>query len=100
MGADKQELRELKLKVSDELKDIDVLSYRLKDTDERLNTYVFSVINNPKSHNLYEQLSVKRFFLLLNKYEFKPAKVKRFIVFYEKLKFTGAKGLTDRKSVV
>lgn len=97
MSADKQELRELKQRVSDELKGIDVLSYRLKDTDERLNTYVFSVINNPESHNLYEQLSVKRFFLFLDKYEFRAVKVKRFIVFYEKLKFTGAKGLTRYK---
>ena len=97
MSADKQELRDLKLKVSEELKGIDVLAYRLKDTDERLNTYVFSVINNPESHNLYEQLSVKRFFLFLDKYQFRGVKVKRFIVFYEKLKFTGAKGLTRYK---
>lgn len=97
MNIDKKELRELKQKISDDLKDIDVLSYQLKDTDERLNTYVFSVINNPESHNLYEQLSVMRFFLFLDKYEFRPVKVKRFIVFYEKLKFTGAKGLTRYK---
>ena len=97
MSVDKQELRELKLKVSNELRDIDILSYQLKDTDERLNTYVFSVVNNPESHNLYEQLSVKRFFHFLDKYEFHPGKVKRFIVFYEKLKFTGAKGLTRYK---
>lgn len=97
MSADKQELRELKQRISDELKGIDVLSYRLKDTDERLNIYVFSVINNPESHNLYEQLSVKRFFHFLDKYEFRVVKVKRFIVFYEKLKFTGAKGLTRYK---
>jgi phage terminase large subunit-like protein len=97
MSIDKQELRELKLKVYNELKGIDVLSYQLKDTDERLNTYVFSVINNPESHNLYEQLSVKRFFLFLDKYQFRAVKVKRFIVFYEKLKFTGAKGLTRYK---
>jgi len=97
MSADKQELRELKQKVSDELRGIDVLSYQLKDTDERLNTYVLSVINNPESHNLYEQLSIKRFFQFLKKYEFRSVKVKRFIVFYEKLKFTGAKGLTRYK---
>lgn len=97
MNTEKQELRDLKLKVSKELKDIDVLSYQLKDTDERLNTYVFSVINNPQSHNLYEQLSVKRFFHFLEKYEFRSVEVRRFIVFYEKLKFTGAKGLTRYK---
>ena len=97
MSADKQELRDLKQKVSDELRSIDVLSYQLKDTDERLNTYILSVINNPESHNLYEQLSVKRFFQFLKKYEFRSVKVKRFIVFYEKLKFTGAKGSTRYK---
>lgn len=97
MNTEKQELRDLKIKVSQELRDIDVLSYRLKDTDERLNTYVLAVINNPEAHNLYEQLSVKRFFHFLDKYDFRPIKVKRFIVFYEKLKFTGAKGLTRYK---
>lgn len=97
MNIDKQELRKLKLQVSEELRGIDVLSYGLKDTDERLNAYAFSVINNPEAHNLYEQLSVKRFFQFLDRYEFKSARVKRFIVFYEKLKFTGAKGLTRYK---
>lgn len=97
MSIEKKELRELKLKVSDQLKDIDVLSYSLGDTDERLNKYVFSVINNPDAHNLYEQLSIQRFFQFLDKYEFRAVKVKRFIVFYEKLKFTGARGLTRYK---
>lgn len=97
MNTDRQELKKLKELVSAELRSIDVLSYRLQDTDERLNTYVFSVINNPESHNLYEQLSVKRFFLFLDKYEFRPQEVRRFIVFYEKLKFTGPKGLTRYK---
>lgn len=68
MSIDKQELRDLKVKVSEELKGINVSSYHLEDTDERLNTYVFSVINNPEAHNLYEQLSIKRFFQFLGKY--------------------------------
>lgn len=97
MNTDKQELRDFKIKISDELKGIDVLSYKLKDTDKRLNTYVFDVINNPHAHNLYEQLSVKRFFKFLDKYEFRSIEVKKFVVFYEKLKFTGAKGLTRYK---
>ena len=97
MDIDKQELIELKQRVSEELKGIDVLSYHLKDADERLNAYVFSVIDNPGLHNIYEQLAVKRFFYFLDKYEFRAAKVKRFIVFYEMLKFTGAKGLTRYK---
>lgn len=97
MNIDKQELRDLKVRISEELKDINVSSYHLEDTDERLNTYVFSVINNPEAHNLYEQLSIKRFFQFLDKYEFRSVEVKKFVVFYEKLKFTGAKGVTRYK---
>ena len=94
---DKQELRDLKVEVTEKLRCIDVWSYKLAETDERLNTYVFSVINNPEGHNLYEQLSVLRFFRLLDKHTFIAQKVRRFIVFYEKLKFTGPKGLTRYK---
>lgn len=97
MIADKQELRDLKQKISDELQGIDVLAYRLRDTDERLNIYVLSVINNPESHNLYEQLSIKRFFRFLDEYEFRSVEVKKFITFYEQLKFTGPKGLVRYK---
>ena len=71
MNTEKQELRDLKIKVSQELRDIDVLSYKLENTDKRLDTYVLEVINNPEAHNLYEQLSVKRFFQFLDKYDFK-----------------------------
>lgn len=94
---DKQEIRDLKIKVSQELKQIDVLSYKLNKTDKRLNTYVREVINNPEGHNLYEQLSVKRFFNFLDKYDFREVEVKKFVVFYEKLKFQGTKGLTYYK---
>lgn len=97
MNVDKQELRDLKLKVSSELKGIDVLSYKLENTDKRLVSYVLEVINNPEGHNLYEQLSVKRFFNFLDKYEFRSVEVRKFIVFYEKLKFSGDKGLTRYK---
>lgn len=97
MNTEKQELRDLKIKVSQELRDIDVLSYKLEKTDKRLNAYVLEVINNPEAHNLYEQLSVKRFFQFLDKYDFRSVEVKKFVVFYEKLKFQGAKGLTRYK---
>lgn len=76
MNIDKQELRELKIKVSNELRGIDILSFGLKNTDERLNIYAFSVICNPEAHNLYEQLALKRFFDFLHKYEFRPTPVK------------------------
>lgn len=94
---DKQELRDLKIKVSQDLHQIDVLSYKLNKTDKRLNTYALEVINNPEGHNLYEQLSVLRFFSFLDKYDFRIVEVKKFVVFYEKLKFSGPKGLTRYK---
>lgn len=97
MNTEKQELRDLKIKASQELRDINVLSYKLKNTDKRLESYVLEVINNPHAHNLYEQLSVKRFFNFLEKYDFRPVEVKKFVAFYEKLKFTGTKGLTRYK---
>lgn len=97
MKIDKQILRDLKAQTVEELKAINVLSYRLDETDKRLNEYIFSVIYNPDSHNLYELLALKRFFKFLDKYEFRSVEVKKFIVFYEKLKFTGTKGLTRYK---
>lgn len=97
MNTEKQELRDLKIKVSQELRDINVSSFKLMNTDKRLESYVLEVINNPHAHNLYEQLSVKRFFNFLDKYDFRPVEVKKFVVFYEKLKFTGTKGLTRYK---
>lgn len=97
MNIDKQELRELKIKVSNELREIDILSFGLKNTDERLNIYAFSVISTPEAHNLYEQLALKRFFDFLHKYEFRATPVKKFITLYEKLKFPGKKGLSRYK---
>lgn len=97
MTIDKEELKRLKHKVSHDLKSLDVLSYNLRRTDERLDIYVCEVINNPEGHNLYEQLSVKRFFRFLDKYEFRSVEIKKFVHFYEKLKFQGTKGLTYYK---
>lgn len=97
MTIDKEELKALKKKVSQDLKEIDVLSYNLRKTDKRLDIYVLEVINNPEGHNLYEQLSVKRFFHFLDKYDFRSVEVKKFVVFYERLKFQGTKGLTYYK---
>lgn len=97
MTIDKEELKALKIKVSQDLKEIDVLSYNLKKTDKRLDIYVLEVIHNPEGHNLYEQLSVKRFFHFLDKYDFRSVEIKKFIVFYEQLKFQGTKGLTYYK---
>lgn len=91
---EKNELIELKRRTTEELKALDVAGYHLEKTDERLNLYTRAVIGHPDDHNLYELLAVRRFFYLLDKYLFKPKEVRKFIVFYESLKFSGLKGRT------
>ena len=61
----------------------------LDDTDPRMAQYVFGVIDNPDAHNLYEHLAIRRFFKMLDKYDWKKGRVKRFIKFYEMLRFNG-----------
>lgn len=94
---DKEELRALKREATCRLNGIDVGRYELDKTDHRLITYVNEVISHPDGHNLYEQLSLLRFFRLLDTYIFKPKEVKRFIIFYESLKFSGINGRTRYK---
>lgn len=69
----------------------------LIDTDKRIGDYVFSVIDDPDKHNLYEILGVRRFLAMLDKYDWKPKRVKRFFKFYQALKFSGLKGRTRYK---
>lgn len=97
MQKSKEELRELKRQAEEKLRGINVAGYDLDKVDGRLTSYVLSVINHPDAHNLYELLSLLRFFRLLDKYLFKSGEVKRFIVFYESLKFSGLKGRTRYK---
>lgn len=94
---DKEELKTLKQEASCKLRGTDVSKYGLSKTDHRLNTYVNGVINHPDKHNLYELLSLIRFFRLLDTYIFKPKEVKQFIIFYESLKFSGINGRTRYK---
>lgn len=93
----KNELIALKSETVVLLSHIDVSRYDLGKTDERLNTYVYSCITQPDAHNLYELLAVKRFFSFLDKHDFKCSEVRKFIVFYESLKFSGTKGRTCYK---
>lgn len=93
----KDELIQLKAATVDVLRLVDVSAYQLDKADIRLNTYIAGCIANPEAHNLYELLAIRRFFYLLDKYDFRPGKVRRFIVFYEKLKFSGTQGLTRYK---
>ena len=93
----RDELIALKQSVISDLHNIDVDSYKLDRADERLNVYIKGCINNPDAHNLYELLAVHRFFVFLDKYEFRIKEVKKFVTFYERLKFSGTKGKTRYK---
>jgi phage terminase large subunit-like protein len=67
-------------------------SKALVDTDKRLGEYTVKVIDHPNEHNLYELLAVRRFFGMLDKYEWSKRRVQNFIRFYEALKFNGHNG--------
>lgn len=79
------------------LQSVNVSSYRLERAGKRLNSYIIGCIGSPDAHNLYELLAIRRFFRLLDLYSFRVGEVKKFIVFYEKLKFSGTKGKTRYK---
>jgi len=69
----------------------------LDDTDKRMAQYIFAVVDNPDAHNLYELLGIRRFFQMLDKYEWRKKRVQRFIKFYEVLRFNGTSGRTRYK---
>ena len=94
---DKNELRKLKKETQEKLQEIDLHKYHLDRIDIRLNTYIKSVRADPDGHNLYELLSIVRFFRLMDTYLFKIGEVKKFIVFYESLQFSGLNGRTRYK---
>lgn len=75
-------------------RDIYVRKYRraLVDTDKRIGEYAFDVIDHPEAHNIYEILGISRFFEMLDKYDWKPKRVRRFFRFYETLRFSGIQG--------
>lgn len=91
--------REYKAGVVDELQRerwtiLDRYRGALVDTDGRIGAYVLKVIDEPEGHNVYELLGVRRFLRLLDRYEWKAGRVKRFFRFYEALRFNGIKGRT------
>lgn len=67
--------------------------------DDRLLEYVIECISNPSGHNYYELLSIKRFidFIYRDDIEFRSGEVRKFITFYESLKFSGKRGPTRYK---
>lgn len=64
----------------------------LDATDIRLREYIGAVIGEPDSHNLYELLAVKRFLVLYGRYRWDSRRVRRFIKFYELIRFSGVAG--------
>ena len=65
---------------------------KLDETDPRLWQYLSEVAGHPDKHNLYELLAVKRFFGLLDKYDWDAKRVRKFFQFYESLRFNGMTG--------
>lgn len=95
---EKEDLINLKKEVAEYLNTIDVDSYGLGKTDERLPLYLKMCIRNPDKHNLYELLSIKRFFYLFEKYDYRASEVRKFIALFEFLKFSGDKGAVEIKA--
>lgn len=93
-----KELIQLKQEVIERLKQVDVNSHDLDSTDKRLTVYIRGCIDNPDKHNLYELLAVERFFLFLDKYEYRVGEARKFIALFEELKFSGDKGATKIKA--
>lgn len=90
---EKQRLRAIKADVSGKLAAIDVRRYKLGQVDKRLTQYVTAVIRHPEAHNVYEQLSVLRFFQKCRRYGINVTEVQMFIRFYESLYFPGRSGM-------
>lgn len=89
---DKQRLREVKANVTEQLNGLNIAQYKLSRIDRRLDSYVKEVANNPHKHNVWEQLAVRRFFALADKYGVNRIQIQRFFRFYEFLKFPGKGG--------
>lgn len=94
---EKDRLRNAKADVTEWLQRARIGGYRLSEVDGRLDDYVKEVAHNPEAHNLFEQLAVKRFLLMADKYGINKTEVQRFFTLYENLYFPGKKGLQKYK---
>jgi phage terminase large subunit-like protein len=94
---DKDRLKQAKIDVTESLATIDISRYRLNEVDSRLDAYCREVASNPDAHNLYEQLAVKRFFAMCDKYGINVTEVWQFADFYESLYFPGKLGQQQYK---
>lgn len=90
---EKSKLIAAKEEVSAWLMTVDIGRYRLSEVDPRLERYVRQVAGNPEGHNLFEQLAVRRFLRLCDRYGINATEVWRFFTLYENLHFPGKKGL-------
>lgn len=90
---EKDRLRQAKAEVTAQLKSIPIAEYHLREVDTRLVKYLTDVANRPDAHNLFEQLAVRRFFRMADKYGVNATEVKRFFTLYENLHFPGKRGL-------
>lgn len=61
-------------------------------TDGRIAEYLGGVVSDPDGHNLYELLGVRRFIRMAGRYRWNAAAVRRFIRFYESIRFSGVNG--------
>lgn len=76
----------------------DLLSHvALDGVDGRLQEYFGKVVADPEPHNLFELLAVRRFLAFLDRYDFRPGKVRKVITCIEALKFPGKKGMSRIK---
>ena len=88
-----------KNEVIDKIKTYTIPTDRLNEIDSRLHIYINEVLSNPHKHNKYEILAVFRFldFFKRDDLIFKNKEVKKFIKFYEILKFPSNKGMQSFK---
>lgn len=90
---DKDRLRREKEAVTEWLAAEPLDGLRLEAVDARLADYVRMIAHNPATHNLYEQLAVKRFIGMVRRYGINIHEVRRFLAFYELLYFPGKAGM-------
>lgn len=90
---EKDRIRTAKLEVSEWLRSERLERYRLVETDARLSAYVRAVAASPERHNLWEQLAVRRFLRMTERYGLNQTEVHRFFRLYESLYFPGKRGM-------
>lgn len=73
---------------------LDVYGVDMDAADSRIGDYVRSVCADYGAHNLYELLGIMAFFRKMRLYCWRADRVRRFVRFYELLKFNGTSGRT------